>query len=1823
MAEKEIELLENVELRIALANKNEQFEKCLNVFLCPVLLKLGSPHDNVRQKVMSICNHVSKRIKSNIDIKLPTEKLLELFTSDNSSNFVSNFSLLFLEIAFNRTTEDEKVALIPKLIQNISKRNSPQKIQIFQIFLKTIECFNKRLIDFSKQENKDIFNFTEHPNDLKFILEKFADILLYIPSAPDKPPVVSPGLSTNSMNFVSNNGKAAWIKGNELASTKVNVVRFAMSEFIPNNIMPINRFIVFIIASVDSNYEVANLGDSALKKIRNPNLEKQDVINELYKLYQGTQSNKVKEVDIRKPASNNLKLKIMNYLEKSICAANTSPNFIQVCFDCLYGADTNVKLRKSGMIFTQWIARMTDEKILSTVGSVLLTGFNKYIDEHKFEKGLDQEGLLCYAYETVGLLSERLPELILKDISIIEKLFDLLPKESSSVKPSVKNCLVSICDSISKVEKSDIINNFLEGILFNNIAKTEYYTTYCEIKFCTTLFPFSHALSRYLCFIGAGNSRLEIRELAKSGLSFVNNQDQLPSFKEVLDLINTQILSKIKRNEFNIPYEGQRITEIIPYINAESYCAMLEFLRSLIIVKADPKVQINELGKVTEETIMTKETSNKIKALLKTYWNETHNYSNKNESPINLYFALLEILLNVDLGNQMVHAISSACLFELVCFSPSELLANYHNKISWIESFVYSLKMETRNSMSHILGIVATENADKNNVTVVNLLKKFLNILTSKDDQRKMSVEYQHGSIMGIGYLLGKLQLRYPTSFRNILKIDDMDNFYESLVNTVISYLDIKNQVINIGACNSLSEICKYSINPLTLKDSDTNNETAKNLLEKLVKIFNDTKDTKIHENIVMTLAFLALGTPSLVNEVLENFFTIAEKMSKNVELLFTLGEAISIVIGGWNSTLMDKFIDISDVQFPIEGHSRQDDKIVETFLDKCLNDMLKGGRPNRCKIVCIWLLCIVKYTSKLPFIQDKLPDIHATFSYLLADRDEFTQEVASKGIGLVYDLGNDKVKQDLVGSLVNTLSEGRKMEKVNENTQIFNNLGTTPDGSQLSTYKDLLGLASDMNQPDLVYKFMNLASHNAIWNSRRGASLGFSVIMSQARNDLLPHLPTLIPKLYRFQFDPNVKVNTAMKQVWKSLVANPKEAVDKYFDVIIVELINGLGDRMWRTRESSCSALADLLHGRKISQLEKYLEDLWNMTFRVLDDVKESVRVAAFSACKVLTKITVSNCDPSVVSPENGKKTMEIIIPFLLKKGLPSPAEEVRLFALNTVFKLCKTSGVLLKPHITNIISILLESLSSLEPQAINYLSFHTDSTQQLDNLRLSATKSSPLIEAVENCIEYIDDDVMKTLAPELCTLIRKSVGFPSKAGTARFVVSLTLRKPLIVKPYADNILKALASTQSDRNMTIRKLYSSSIGYVAHISSYQALSKFIKKVTKQYIENDDEETRSMAAVVLKEISNHASDQIKDNCLKIVLPLAIFGSCDPDENINKIWRDVWDDNTAGSIGAMKLYMDEITTFINDNLVSNSWRVKKQAACTLIEVTKTIDSYIEKKLDVLMPTLINGLSGRIWDGKESMLQAFAVVTIACKNSPLLNEESSWRAEAIKILLREANKKNKKYKRNSIYWMGEVFKELNINKFEEVCDILVPFIGGWPDEVDENKMEEDSDDEDDPTEKPLKLLVTSAIYKCIGTCFTKEIAIQGNYNKKLAELFSSGLKNYPWNVRVAILEAITQYLKKIEETDKLNVLLTSSDVNTLSQGLFTCMEDGKYAIVREKAVTVLKQLITDVKDNSTILTNELKEFLNTKITSYINNEGLVSPRENAQEIKKLLQ
>ena len=47
--------------------------------------------------------------------------------------------------------------------------------------------------------------------------------------------------------------------------------------------------------------------------------------------------------------------------------------------------------------------------------------------------------------------------------------------------------------------------------------------------------------------------------------------------------------------------------------------------------------------------------------------------------------------------------------------------------------------------------------------------------------------------------------------------------------------------------------------------------------------------------------------------------------------------------------------------------------------------------------------------------------------------------------------------------------------------------------------------------------------------------------------------------------------------------------------------------------------------------------------------------------------------------------------------------------FAIKSVLQVCETAGELLVPHVPQIIGVLLESLSMLEPQIFNYYAQRT----------------------------------------------------------------------------------------------------------------------------------------------------------------------------------------------------------------------------------------------------------------------------------------------------------------------------------------------------------------------------------------------------------------------------------------------------------------------------------------------------------------------------------
>lgn len=79
---------------------------------------------------------------------------------------------------------------------------------------------------------------------------------------------------------------------------------------------------------------------------------------------------------------------------------------------------------------------------------------------------------------------------------------------------------------------------------------------------------------------------------------------------------------------------------------------------------------------------------------------------------------------------------------------------------------------------------------------------------------------------------------------------------------------------------------------------------------------------------------------------------------------------------------------------------------------------------------------------------------------------------------------------------------------------------------------------------------------------------------------------------------------------------------VDKYQVEIVADLLLNLTSVQWRVRESSCIALSDFLRGRALDDVVDQLPALWETCFRVLDDIKESVRLAAEGACRSLSKV-------------------------------------------------------------------------------------------------------------------------------------------------------------------------------------------------------------------------------------------------------------------------------------------------------------------------------------------------------------------------------------------------------------------------------------------------------------------------------------------------------------------------------------------------------------------------------------------------------------------------
>ena len=63
-------------------------------------------------QVLEMLSHVNKRVRGHDQIKLPLDALLDLYLSDSSAPLVKNFAVVYVEMAMDRSLQDQQTAAV-------------------------------------------------------------------------------------------------------------------------------------------------------------------------------------------------------------------------------------------------------------------------------------------------------------------------------------------------------------------------------------------------------------------------------------------------------------------------------------------------------------------------------------------------------------------------------------------------------------------------------------------------------------------------------------------------------------------------------------------------------------------------------------------------------------------------------------------------------------------------------------------------------------------------------------------------------------------------------------------------------------------------------------------------------------------------------------------------------------------------------------------------------------------------------------------------------------------------------------------------------------------------------------------------------------------------------------------------------------------------------------------------------------------------------------------------------------------------------------------------------------------------------------------------------------------------------------------------------------------------------------------------------------------------------------------------------------------------------------------------------------------------------
>ncbi|KDR13581.1 proteasome-associated protein ECM29 homolog isoform X2 [Zootermopsis nevadensis] len=1832
----ELTLLERVFLRIGSAESDEQLQSAISKFLPPVLLKLSSQQDGVRKKVMELLVHINKRIKSRPLVQLPVEALLLQYQDPAASSFVTNFTIIYIKLGYPRLPVAKQAELVPCVLNALEGKPQSHQDSLLLILMPVLGHVT---VPPDPEKRSVLFGLNERPHIFKLLADFMLDMLLLPYGATTHQDQLLDQAQSSQQEGTSNNSASTFpvppgmseysfkrvSAGNPLTSEELEQTKLGVVKFLASGVMSDSDILChLVVAAADTRFSVANAADMELKKIVGLlDWGNVSLTAPLYSLFLGTQLlttksrlSTIKAEHHRSPASTRIRLKILPYLCRSRGPALIFPACIQVFFDSLYGTNTNPRLKNMALQFSMLIILGANVQRLTPVAGVLLSGLLKLIAD-------DDNALKTLAYSATGKLGSRVPHLVNKDLALLQTFFEALLQEEQDIRMSVREALLSMVEAFrvgldeddkqfSGVKASGNSSGTMMGsqrqimmqaLLANQVESSEPMARFVAVRYAASVFPLNHAPSRYLLLLASGDSKDEVFTEALKALYGVNHRNEEPersgTSEKSGNAENQEQQQKQKSSltsngniQLMLPqfcdmarYLAERATvrmqsaatrhvvgnHTLPF-SPPTFVEMLTYLRLCLARSADVPLKKREV--IQHPSQFTPLISRYLRHLRLTQAGcET----------LDQYLSLIHQLLTASPS-----IVPLACLLEILGSVPDLLAEKFTDKLSWFKGLLFSAKEEIRETSALLYGIIIAHGLRDS--AYEEAVQDLIGSVKSKNP-----LEAQHGCLLATAHALER---KICVMKKDNLLVDlSSCAVYKGGVEAIVCQLNHQHSMLVLAACIAIGELAHCTALPLpsgpSLVSAEDRSMTMSklDLVKKLFAVMNNTKlSTKVKEHAAKAAGFLCVGEEfPHSRDIIQGFLDMA-KETRDVEVHFTAGEALVCCVQGVMSPFArDVWTTLESEYEPqgLDGILAARNKDLQWLLDELLNKFAPDPHPNSKQATGIWLLALLKHCPKREPVKQRLDAMQTTFMDLLSENSDIVQDVASKGLGLVYDCGDEESRSRLVTQLLDQLTSGRRsVTQVTGDTKLFEEgaLGKSPTGGNLSTYKELCSLASDLNKPDLIYKFMQLANHNAIWNSKKGAAFGFSTIASLAGEQLSQYLPVVIPRLYRYQFDPTPKIQNSMTSIWHAIVPETQKTIDLYHKEILADLLANLTAPQWRVRLSCCLALADFLRGggsRSMSDCVDSLPLLWTQLLRVMDDVHEGTRHAAENTTKVLSKLCVRCCDVS--NGKAGEEMVRTILPVLLNSGICNTVSEVRAISLQTISQLVGSAGNLLKPHLPLLIPALLEATGELESRGLSQLSVQFGAERQtqevIDSVRASVAKSHYTTETVAKCLQYVDASILGDLIPKVLELMKSSVGLGTRVACVHLIVLLSYHLKHELQPYTGKLLAALLNGLTDRNAAVRKNYAVTIGHLVSTAKDSSLEKLFAKIQTWYFEKEDESVRSACAYTLQAIGQHNQDVLKEHS-SVVIPLVFFAmhaNKIPDGSSVSVWEDVWHEATPGTESGIRQHAAEICELLKVALESPSWTMKAQAANAVGTVaTKIGQTMSAERRNSLIDILVTGLNGRTWNGKENLLKALATICSSCK-SELKQEEFRPVVDTIvDAMLKECRKEQLAYKQHALKALGDTLSALDIDRFDQVYSIV-------EDTLAKGSGTEESDDErnSEGNSKRQAILtqLTETVYDTLGKAWPSNHLTQVRYREQVLEQCVSCLANSTRPVQVAVVAALGCYVDRLTLLNS-SMILEDADGEALRRILAKVYQALEFALgvlkhtrLRKEALNVL--------------------------------------------------